>query len=298
MTPLTIFALGLLTASIAAVPLAQRMLRRAEERARIAEGEARQSQRLAELGSMTSGLAHEIKNPLSTILLNAQLLREAVLDSELPDEETQRMARRLDSLVRECTRLRGILEDFLQFAGRIHLSPERVDLSEMLDEMTDFFLPQCAAANVTQRVQRPQTPVMAEIDTKLFKQALLNLMINAVHAMESQTMSDDAADAPSRELMLRLEERDDDQITVHVIDTGPGIEAERLESIFHPYVSAKRGGTGLGLPTARRIIEEHGGTLVAHSEVGRGSDFVVTVPRRQESPGSDDAMSSFQLTHR
>ena len=82
---------------------------------------------------------------------------------------------------------------------------------------------------------------------------------------------------PRGELILRLE-ADRDELRFHVIDTGPGIEPERLEEIFHPYVSHKAGGTGLGLPTARRIIEEHGGRLEVQSEVGRGSDFTVHLP--------------------
>ena len=78
--------------------------------------------------------------------------------------------------------------------------------------------------------------------------------------------------------MLRID-ADADEARVHVIDTGPGIEPARLEEIFHPYVSHQTGGTGLGLPTARRIIEEHGGRLTAHSEPGQGSDFVIHLPR-------------------
>ncbi len=95
-------------------------------------------------------------------------------------------------------------------------------------------------------------------------------------------MTNGAPADPARstgELILQLES-DDQEARVHVIDTGPGIEPEKMERIFHPYVSEKTGGTGLGLSTARRIIEEHGGRLVAHSEVGRGSDFVIHLPRR------------------
>jgi signal transduction histidine kinase len=90
----------------------------------------------------------------------------------------------------------------------------------------------------------------------------------------------DAETAPERrgELILRVES-DDREARIHVIDTGPGIPPDRLEEIFRPYVTHKRGGTGLGLPTARRIVEEHGGRVVAHSQEGHGSDFVVHLPK-------------------
>ena len=80
------------------------------------------------------------------------------------------------------------------------------------------------------------------------------------------------------ELILRVE-GDDDHACIHVIDTGPGIEPSKLDDIFRPYVSLRSGGTGLGLPTAKRIVQEHGGELTVHSEVGRGSDFLIRLPR-------------------
>ena len=124
------------------------------------------------------------------------------------------------------------------------------------------------------RTNLPGRPVPVQADESLLKQALLNLMINA-----TQAMTDHEANGARPELILRLE-ADDREAQIHVIDTGPGIEPARLERIFHPYVSDKTGGSGLGLSTARRIIEEHGGRLVAHSEVGRGSDCVIHLPRR------------------
>ncbi len=241
-------------------------------RARQAERRARRAERLAELGSMTSGLAHEIKNPLSTILLNGQLLAEGIADSQIEESERDRLLRRLDSLTREVERLRGILTDFLQFAGRMQLDPAPVDVVGVVEELGDFFLPQCEQAGVVMRVQVPDEKVMVELDQGLFKQALLNLMINATQSMAA--MPDD--NGSGRELRLRV--KGGEPVRVHVIDTGPGIEADRLERIFHPYVSGHSGGSGLGLPTTRRIIEEHGGRIAAHSEVGRGSDFVIELP--------------------
>lgn len=228
---------------------------------------------------MTGGLAHEIKNPLSTIGLNAQLLTESLEESALPADQRERLLRRLGALSREVERLKGILTDFLQFAGRIKLDPQPHDLVRLVEDVGDFFHPQCEQASVMLRMQPASGPIVANVDDRLFKQAILNLMINAVQAMTSA----DSAEDRSRELILRVG-RSEHGARVEVTDTGPGIAPEQLEKIFHPYVSHSAGGTGLGLPTARRIVEEHGGRLDASSVVGAGSSFVIHLP---VSPLSD-----------
>ncbi len=280
MGSLSWFILGLVIGLLGMLPVIRMLLRRAELRARQAERRARGAERLAELGSMTSGLAHEIKNPLSTIGLNAQLLTEGLTDSPLPDDERERLLRRLNALSREVERLRGILTDFLQFAGRVKIDPHPHELGEIINEVSDFFHPQCDQANIMLRTQLPEHPVHLHVDEGLLKQALLNLMINAVHAMSPAKSSDGHSSHTTQgELMIRLEDDGSEAVRIHVIDTGPGIGPEQLEQIFRPYVSGKAGGTGLGLPTARRIIEEHDGRLSAHTEPGRGSDFVIELPR-------------------
>jgi signal transduction histidine kinase len=272
---------GALGALAAAFALRARLASR-ERRAIAAERRAQQAERLAELGSMTSGLAHEIKNPLSTVVLNAQLVGEEITDSELPETTKQRLLRRVDALGREATRLRDILTDFLRFAGRMKLDPAERDLRTLVDELADFFAPQAEQAGVIQRVELPQEPVVASIDAGLVKQAVLNLLINAVQAMSQQP-----PERP-RELMIRVEKGSAPQqpgsaappieARIHVIDTGPGIDPSRHDAIFRPYMTNKPGGTGLGLATTRRIVEEHGGRVQLWSEVGKGSDFTLVLP--------------------
>jgi signal transduction histidine kinase len=274
--------LGLVIGFLGAAPILRVMLHRAEHRARAAQRRALDAERLAELGSMTAGLAHEIKNPLSTVGLNAQLLAEGIADTEMPDDERERLLRRLDALSREVERLRAILTDFLQFAGRVKLDARPRDLVRIVNDLRDFFHPQCDQNRIVLRTKLPEQPVPVQVDESLLKQALLNLMINA-----TQAMGDGAIDGADRgetrgELILRVES-DDAEARVHVIDTGPGIEPDRLDRIFHPYVSDTAGGTGLGLSTARRIIEEHGGSIVAHSDLGQGSDFVIHLPRKHDT---------------
>jgi signal transduction histidine kinase len=229
---------------------------------------AQASERMAEIGNMTSGLAHEIKNPLSTVGLNAQLLAEDIDHLEAPEKEKVKITKRLDSLSREVHRLKGILDDFLQFAGRMKLHREKIDLREVLSDLEDFYHPQCESESIVLRMQLPEYPVVANVDASLLKQAVLNLLINATHAM---------AECEQKELMIRLD-ADANEACIHIIDTGKGIEQNRIDEIFHPYVSTKQGGTGLGLPTTMRIAQEHGGHIHVSSTVGKGSDFTVCVP--------------------
>lgn len=266
------FGVGLLIASLAASWLGARHVRRL----RAAHARAGRAERLAELGSMTRGLAHEIKNPLSTIGLNVQLLAEALKDSGLPDEERAPLLRRLSALGREAERLRGILTDFLEYAGELRLEAREADLNQTVDELIDFFIPQAEQQGVRLRADLARGEVRAWFDPAQVKQAVLNLMLNAVQAMARH-------EGPGpRELILRTAAGADEERrptgVVHVIDTGPGIAPEALPRIFDPYFTTKAGGSGLGLPTARRIIEAHGGRLDVHTEPGRGTDFTITLP--------------------
>ncbi|MDG2094813.1 MAG: ATP-binding protein [Phycisphaerales bacterium] len=257
---------------VATVPVLLWALRRATHRAREAEGESRDNQRLAELGAMTGGLAHEIKNPLSTVGLNAQLLQEDLQHLEIEADERDRLVHRVETLHREVDRLRGILTDFLEYAGRIKLDVQLRDVREVVEELGDFYHPQCVQSGVVMRIDACASRAMAMIDEGMLKQALLNLVLNAVQAM---TSTEDSTD--QKELILRVR-HEDGRVTIQVVDTGPGIPQDMLEEIFHPYVSGRRGGTGLGLPTSRRIVEEHGGRLLVESEPGRGTAFSIQLP--------------------
>jgi two-component system sensor histidine kinase HydH len=219
----------------------------------------------AQWALMVSGLAHEIKNPLSTISLNLNLLGEDI--GQHSDPEHLRWVRRLDRVQKETSRIEQILSDFLQYAGHYELTLETVDLRDVVMELYDFFQPQADAARVVMRNQLPDQPVLLTVDVRLIKQTVLNLLLNAVQAMENPG-----------ELLMRLTSPDG-QAVLEVIDTGPGMTAETLGKIFDPYWSSKKGGTGLGLPTARRIVGEHGGTLDVQSEPGQGTRFIMTLPQ-------------------
>ncbi|NBX24933.1 MAG: sensor histidine kinase [Planctomycetes bacterium] len=271
------FALGAVAGLVATAMASAGALRRRAHRAIEAERRAQAAERLAELGSMTSGLAHEIKNPLSTLTLNAQLLREEVLDAELPEGIRGTVARRVDALARESGRLKDILSDFLQFAGRMKLDPQPQDLRELLQQLSDFFHAQADRCGILLRLDVPGVPVVARVDAGLLKQALLNLAINAVQAMNPEGRSEPGD--RRGELLLRLElDSTGQEARLSVIDSGPGIPEDRRGTIFRPYASTKPGGSGLGLATTRRIVEEHGGTISLFNGPDRGTCFTIRLP--------------------
>lgn len=263
-------------------------VRRALAKQQIAEKRARAAERLAEIGGLTSGLAHEIKNPLSTIGLNAQLLGEAIdeLSREAPvtDPERQRLLRRIATLRREVERLRGILQDFLNYAGELRLDRQPTDINRVVDELCDFFMPQAQSQGVRLRTDLAPGSLVAPVDVAHLKQALLNLMLNGVQAMQGENAGN------TKELIIRTarvapaptkqgaSDIGPGTMQVHVIDTGPGIPNDVLAKMFTPYFTTKAGGSGLGLPTTRRIIEAHGGRLEVLTDAGKGTDFVVQIP--------------------
>lgn len=268
--------IGVGLGAVAMLPLAVIATRRTQRRERQLRERAAGAERLAAIGTLTGGLAHEIKNPLSTIGLNLQLLQETLDEADLADPQGGRMRRRIDALTSEVERLRGILEDFLRFTGRMKLDREPTQLNGLVDELVDFYEPQALQSDVRLRCTLAEGLPDVVIDRKLIKQAVLNLLINATQAMV-KAKYDGVAHGGADELIIRTE-AEADQVVLHVIDTGPGIDEATLERIFEPYFSTKRGGSGLGLATSRRIVEEHGGSLTVHTDPGRGSDFAISLP--------------------
>jgi signal transduction histidine kinase len=225
---------------------------------------ARQAERLAELGTLTGGLAHEIKNPLSTVQLNLQLLSED-LHEEHPG--ASRLHSRLNTVQKETLRLREILDDFMRYAGKIEIDPKTVDVNEMLEDLVDFFTPQAQSQKVQLRLRKTEGPLIVRLDARLIKQAILNLMINAMQAMPPE----------GGEIILSAR-REENRAILEVMDTGRGIAPEAVEKIFDAYYSTKSGGTGLGLAITRRVVQEHHGTISLRSEVGKGTVFTIALP--------------------
>lgn len=228
---------------------------------------------LAFLGAVAGGLVHEIRNPLSAMSMTLQLLEEDWPEAQ-GDDRARRTARRLRTLRQEVGRLSSILDDFLRYAGIRRLDLAQVDLNRVLEEMTSFIAPECARAGVECSFFPDRSLPLIALDERLVKQALLNLLLNAVQAMEEQPPGEGG---PGRQLIVRSR-LEGEVARVDVIDTGPGIPEAWREQVWQVYFSRKKGGSGLGLPTARRIAEEHAGSLTFDTEVGKGSDFILRLP--------------------
>ncbi len=226
-------------------------------------------ERLAVLGPLAGGLAHEIKNPLSTMTITLGLLKE---DLESDRGDLGKALRRVKVLEREVVRLEEILADFLQFAGRHRLEMRPTDLNGVVAEVLDFITPAALEKKIEVRHHLSRAVPPLPLDRDRVKQALLNLVINAQEAM-----------AGRGEILVQTSVRGG-AVRVDVTDTGPGIPPDVLPRIWEAYWSSKRTGTGLGLPIARRIVEEHGGILEVFTEVGKGTRFTIWFPVPAAAP--------------
>ena len=227
---------------------------------------SRDPRRLAELETVAAGLAHEIRNPLSILNLNLGLLAEDL--AGLDDNRASGRQKKVDALRAEAKRLEGVLNDFLRYARGGALELGDVSLNDLVDEVLDFTGAEAAAHGIHVRrgLADGLPPIRADADR--LKQAVLNVVLNAHEAMPD-----------GGELMVETRP-DDDGVSLAVTDTGKGIAPEDLSRVFEVYHSTKPGGTGLGLATTRRIIEGHGGTISVASDPGRGTRFVIRLPRR------------------
>ena len=173
---------------------------------------------------------------------------------------------RVQRLQTECQRLLDLSNDFLRFARVKDLELVPSNLAAVIGEMCDFFGPMARQANIDIKCYFPADLPGVQLNQDLFKQALLNLMLNAAQAMpEGGELTIQAVHEPG-------------EVFLSLIDTGTGMAPEVLSRLFRPFFSTKPGGTGLGLATTRRIIRAHGGSLSVQSEVDRGTKFTIRLP--------------------
>jgi signal transduction histidine kinase len=230
-----------------------------EERLQLQQRLAR-VERYATLGRVAGALAHEIRNPLTVIGTTIQYLRDQLPGGderrallEAADQKVREMDETLDSLVSVSRPL------------EIRLATGAVD--EVLQEVAEFVRVRALQKEVEVQVEVEPVLLPVRLDRRLLGQALLNLALNALDAT-----------ARGGRVTFGVRSADAGTLAVSVSDTGVGIPESELEAIFEPYFTTKRRGSGLGLAITRRIVEEHGGSIEAHSEPGRGSTFTITLP--------------------
>jgi signal transduction histidine kinase len=224
-----------------------------------------------EIARLAGGLAHEIKNPLSTIRLNMELLGEDFArDPENPLH--RRALNKVQVVQRECQRLQDFLDDFLNFAKVRNLKLEPTNLNDEIRQLLSFFQPKAKESKIEIVDYLAGDLPSVLLDRESFRGAFLNLVINAQQAMPN-----------GGQLVVRTSPTADG-VSIHLIDTGNGIALDTMEHIFDAFYSTKRGGSGLGLPTARKIVEAHGGQIRVQSEIGRGTQFTIHLPTPARLP--------------
>lgn len=225
-----------------------------------------QQEKLASIGRLSAGVAHEINNPLTTILTSAMLIQEDLSPDDPAYEEMQIIAN-------EALRCRKIVTSLLDFARQTTPQKKMNDINEVVTE--SVLLTQKQAAFKDIMVQSQQAPKIPELlfDKGQVEQAIINLILNAVEATgEGGTITVKTAYDSRRR-----------QVCLDVCDTGVGIDKEHIDKIFEPFFTTKESGTGLGLSITHGIIEQHGGTIGVESEKGRGTCFKIRLPLTEDA---------------
>lgn len=255
-------SLLLLCAGLAYVITAYRRGKRLEE-------EARKADRMAYVGTLSSGLAHEIRNPLNSMNMNVQLIEEELEDLGIQDDSEIRDM--LEGTRREVGRLERLVSSFLAYARPTQLDTTPRALNEVVNEVLGFLEGEIRENQIVLETQFADGLPDLPLDGEQMKQALLNVIQNAVSVMQ-----------PGGRLLVTTRRAAGDNLLVTVADQGPGISPEELKNIFKVFYSTRLGGTGLGLPIAQRIVELHGGGIKVDSQMGQGTTFTFILPLPRE----------------
>ena len=226
------------------------------------EERVRRMERFLSLGTLASGLHHEIKNPLTALSIHVQLL-----EKRLRDPSPRKPVEELIGVVKsEVLRLNGVLESFRDFASLQRLAVQPADVDALLGDVARLIAPQAGQQHVEIAVESPATDLpRVPLDVEKIKQGVLNLVINALEAMPD-----------GGSLVLSAAARDGELI-IEVSDSGPGIPPEIQPSLFKPYFSTKAQGTGMGLALTEKLVGQHGGRIEFRTDP-RGTTFSIAIP--------------------
>jgi signal transduction histidine kinase len=225
----------------------------------------RRSERLAALGQLTAGLAHELRNPLGTIKASAELLARP------STQEKQDVVQELSGYIAsEVDRTNALVSRFLDFARPLEVHAQSADLRKTIEQAVAQGSARAETANVRIELRLPDRPLEFSFDGDLLAVAVLNLLQNAVDA------------SPPHGVVAVTAEDRGSEIRVAVSDHGAGIARDHMESIFNPFFTTKSNGTGLGLALVAKIVDEHRGRIAVKSEAGVGTTFEILLPRDKQ----------------
>lgn len=229
-----------------------------------ANAELVQAERLATIGKMAAKITHEIRNPLSSIGLNIELLEEELSDSGDPEEAKQL----LRAIKKEVERLSELSDQYLRVARLPSPRLEPESFADFIEEFVEFVRPELSKANVRCELQVAETLPVVAFDEGQIRQALLNLVRNAREAMQPE----------GGVLRMGVSPSEEGGILVTVDDEGPGLSEEARARLFEPFFTTKSSGTGLGLTITRQIVEAHGGRIGCEAREPRGTRMWVRLP--------------------
>jgi PAS domain S-box-containing protein len=241
-------------------------LRQALDRANDAMDKLSRQERLATLGQVAGTVSHELRNPLASIRSSMALIRQLTANKGLG------LDRALERIDRNIERCNGIIADLLEFTRRREVSRAPVEIDAWIGETLD----EHALAEGVTVVRELASDSVVALDCERFRQVMVNLLDNAAQAMSDESWT--PADARQPTIVVRTEAAGP-HVRLSVVDNGPGIPVEQQSRIFEPLFTTKSFGVGLGLPTVRRIVEQHGGTIAVESAVEGGTSFIVWLPR-------------------
>ena len=243
-----------------------------------AQAEARRAERLAALGQLSAGLAHEIRNPLGIIKGAAEMLSQKFGPSHPAEGELSAY------ISTEVNRLNALVSRFLDFARPSHLDLKPVDVRQVVDRAIDIARHRYPEANVAIERQFAADAPSVLVDEQMCEQVFANLILNAYEAMLSENSAEKAASTtPSHQQKITVSiSRDSNNgvagVVTEIQDTGGGVPEELREQIFNPFVSSKKSGVGLGLSIVAKIVDDHHGTIQLVSRPGEGARFRVFLP--------------------
>jgi PAS domain S-box-containing protein len=226
------------------------------------ERRIRESERLANIGQLTTSLAHEIRNPLSSVKVNIQIL----LKNTMFDGNDKR---RIEIMSHEITRLEKILSEMLDFARPARLNLNPVSINDLIDSCLEILDERFKEKDIAILKRFPAKQLRALMDSEMIEQAIINILLNSIEVLTS---------GGKIAISTKQELKNGKSIKVEVIDNGIGIHAEDLPYIFDPFFSKKAKGTGLGLYNVKRIVEAHGGQVHAENKKPRGMRIWFTIP--------------------
>lgn len=257
-------------AIIAAVARAAEKKRLSDEKRRLEselvqnarELERSVEERVAALGRAAAQVAHEVKNPLTGLRLYSMHLRRRLAEGECGAGELELA----DSIVDTINHLMGTVEQLMSYARPLKLAPTEADLNAVVVAVLQLLGPQMEANGVELDARLDETAPRARLDESSIRSAIINLVLNAIQAM------------PEGGRLEVYTERGEGAVTVEIADTGAGMTEEQAARIFEPFYTTRSQGLGLGLPYAKRVVEQHGGEIVVESRPGAGTRLRVVLP--------------------